>query len=117
MTKALIGRAACAPPARFALPAAIGLTLIAATLPATLAALPRTDRPVAVLAPFSETAGIMNGVARAGGSFLALAGPKIVLAMPDGPGFGARLRAQGYWFVLDARAVAACAGVFSETRI
>ena len=47
-------------------------------------------------------------IAAAGGSLVQAVGDRVTVAMPGGPDFITRLHSQGYWLLLDARAVPGC---------
>ena len=87
-----------------ALAATVGLALV----PAALAAAPRGLRPVAVIGLADGQAERMSAIGDAGGAVLAAAGERVTIAVPGSPDFTKRLRAQGYWFVVDAEAVQGC---------
>ncbi len=88
--------------------AGLALTVAAAASSATLALLPKSGEPVAIVAPFGTQTTLIAAIAEAGGAFAGLRGSAIALAMPGDPDFVSRLRALGYWLVLDARVVDLC---------
>ena len=53
--------------------AAVGLTMLAAMMPATMAAVPRSDRPIAVVGLSAGHAAIIGAIGEAGGSVLSVA--------------------------------------------
>lgn len=65
--------------------------------------------PVAVIGLTSGEADRVVAIAEAGGSLVRSVGDSVTVALPGGPDFLSRLRSQGYWLVLDARAVPGCA--------
>ena len=93
--------------------AALGLTLLAAMVPAAMAAVPRSDRPIAVVGLSAGHAAIIGAIGEAGGSVLSVSGSKVVIAMAGDEGFVSRLRGLGYWLALDAKAFAGCTTLFA----
>ena len=93
--------------------AALGLTLLAAMVPAVMAAVPRMDRPVAVAGLSAGHAAIIGAIGGAGGSVLSVTGSNVVIAMAGDDGFVSRLRGFGYWLALDAKAFAGCTNLFA----
>ena len=57
--------------------AALGLTMLAAPGPAAMAALPRADRPIAVVGISAGHAAIIGAIGEAGGSVLSVSGSKV----------------------------------------
>ena len=96
--------------------AALGLTLLAAMVPAAMAAVPRSDRPIAVVGLSAGHAAIIGAIGEAGGSVLSVSGSKVVIAMAGDDGFVSRLRGLGYWLELDAKAFAGCTTLFRDRR-
>ncbi len=82
-------------------------------VPAAMAAVPRSDRPIAVVGLSAGHAAIIGAIGEAGGSVLSVSGSKVVIAMAGDDGFVARLRGLGYWLALDAKAFAGCTTLFA----
>ena len=68
------------------------------------------DRGVAVVfAPWTTPEAALARTVEAGARFVRFGGPKFVaIAIPDDPGYAARVFAAGAWFVVDPQAIAAC---------
>ena len=87
--------------------------MLAALVPAAMAALPRIDRPIAVVGLSAGHAAIIGAIGEAGGSVLSVSGSKVVIAMAGDASFVSRLRGLGYWIALDAKAFTGCTALFS----
>ena len=97
--------------------AALGLTMLAALVPAMMAALPRTGRPIAVVGISAGHAAIIGAIGEAGGSVLSVSGSKSVIAMAGDASFVSRLHGLGYWVTLDANAFTGCAALLSISSL
>jgi hypothetical protein len=108
------------PSARSASPppiaAALGITMLAALALATMSALPRIDKPIAVVGLSAGHAAIIGAIGEAGGSVLSVSGSNVVIAMAGDDSFVSRLRGLGYWFALDAKAFTGCGALFAALR-
>lgn len=89
--------------------AALALTCGLALATAAWGVTPTGRDPVAVIGLTSGEADRVVAIAEAGGSLVRSVGASVTVALPGGPDFLSRLRSQGYWLVLDARAVPGCA--------
>ncbi|MHB2170058.1 hypothetical protein [Alsobacter sp. R-9] len=87
---------------------AVAATLLLALVPAALAASPRAMQPVAVVGLADSEPERIAAIGEAGGTVMQAPGRRVTIAMPGDEGFIGRLRAKGYWIVLDGAAVAAC---------
>ncbi len=97
--------------------AALGLSMLAALVPAAMAALPRAGRPIAVVGISAGHAAIIGAIGEAGGSVLSVSGSKSVIAMPGDASFVSRLHSLGYWVTLDAKAFTGCAALLSISSL
>lgn len=95
---------------------ALALTCSLAIATAAWGVTPSDSDPVAVLGSATDQAGRILAIAGAGGAVLAAVGDHVTVALPDGPDFVSRLRRQGYWLVLDARAVPGCSVATAKIR-
>lgn len=86
------------------------LTAALAVLAASLSLVPRDGDAVAVLAV--DGAGAIAAIGLAGGTVVDAPSTAVTIAMPGDARFVSRMRQQGYWFVLDARAAAGCSSFF-----